>query len=298
MPLIDVMVRTFIRTVVKRQLSSKMAIETQRRRLDWLGKVPTFSAVTQEWTKLNGVSALKITPKQIENRQSALLYLHGGAFCVGSPISHIDLITRLAVATKRVVWALDYRLAPEHPFPGANEDCLNAYLALTEQYDDIVIAGDSAGGGLSITLTQAIINKDIQMPSAAVVFSPWLDLRCASDSMITRADIDPMVTKDWLTACAEFYCADQTSVDDPTASPLLGKFNNFPRTLIQVGSDEVLYDDAKSLYCQLKEAGIDVELSEYEGMWHVFQMQAQLVSTARVALKEVAQFLNRPRNSL
>ncbi|MAR02157.1 MAG: hypothetical protein CMI00_16670 [Oceanospirillaceae bacterium] len=287
MSLMESITARVIRLLVKPYLTGKVAVSKQRRHLNLLRFFPGPLGVQQEEVIIGGVPALKLTPAQ---SQGTMLYLHGGAYCAGSPASHKDMVARLARETRSTVWLIDYRLAPEHPYPAAQDDALAAYRALLSKGESPVVAGDSAGGGLSVSLALRLRDERLPQPPALILFSPWVDLTCSGSTLSSHAGRDPMLNPDWLTTAAGFYAA-EAELTTPGISPLFGDFSEFPPVLIQVGSEEILLDDALRLHSRMKEAGVKARLSQFEGLWHVFQIHANLLSRSRRALEEVAGFI-------
>ena len=241
---------------------------------------------------MGGVRALVARPRG-ERPTGAVLYLHGGGYCVGSPSTYKGLVTHLAVAAGASVYVPDYRLAPEHPYPAALEDGLNAYQWMLDHQlspKRIVLAGDSAGGGLALAMALAIRDEGFPQPIGVVLISPWTDLGCNSPSRTNNAKIDPMIRTSWSKQCAAHYL-DGRPVDDPACSPLFADHKGLPAMLIQVGTDEVLIDDATALADECQAAGVDVKLQVFDGMWHVFQVSVGVMDKADEAIEKIAHFL-------
>lgn len=227
-----------------------------------------------------------------EVTEGVILYLHGGGYCLGSVATHRDLIARLVKATGYRALAIDYRLAPEHPFPAALEDARTAYQWLLAQGyapKDIVLAGDSAGGGLAVATLIALRDAGMALPAAAVCFSPWCDLTLSGESLQTQAAADPLLNAATLRRYAEAYAATMPP-EHPLISPLYADLRGLPPLLIQVGTAEVLLDDAVRLTAAAREAGVMVTLQIWEELFHVFQMAPFLPETQE-ALANVAVFL-------
>jgi len=223
-----------------------------------------------------------------------LLYLHGGGYVVGSARTG----ARLAVALGRRVGvravALDYRLAPEDPFPAAVDDALAAYRALLDggaRPDEILIAGDSAGGGLAVATLLAAKAAALPQPAAVPVFSPWVDLTLSGDSMRTKDGVDPLFTRARIGVYAERYAAADARTA-PLASPVFGDLTGLAPLLVQVGSHEVLLDDAVRLAGRAAAADVDVTLDVVAGVPHVFQNFAGMLDDADDALDRAGQFLD------
>ena len=276
------LVRLGVRVLMKRQ-SHYGAVDEARRRLAALeALVPNPPASTQT-TRVNagGVKADRITrPASRPDRN--ILHLHGGAFLIGSPSMYRHITWRLASATRARVLSIDYRLAPEHPFPAALEDAVAAYCSLIADGADprqLAVIGDSAGGGLAFAMLQKLRDDGVQLPAAAVVLSPWTDLALAGASVKLHADADPMVDVRELTRAAEYYLA---GADDPAG---------LPPTLIQVGSDEVLRDDAVRMADRMRAAGCRVELEIWPRMPHAWQLFAPLLPEANRAIYGIGAFV-------
>ena len=240
---------------------------------------------------IDGISAQWIEQSDTSN-QGVLLYLHGGAYCLGSVRIHSDLIARLVCATKSRVLALDYRLAPEYPYPAALNDVLQAYRWLIAQGNDpsnIVIAGDSAGGGLAIAAILALREVKENLPGAAICISPWVDFTLSGKSMRNRASDDPLLTSEALAIYTKAYFGGK-NVDLKSMSPLFENLHGLPPLLIQVGSDEILLDDAVRLAENARSYGVEVTLQIYDGLFHVFHMVSVLPET-RDALQQISDFL-------
>jgi len=289
--------RTLLRTLVQPTFTPGFGLKRQRQRLNTLQQLmPMPFGVRKQTTPCGGIPAWRLTPATIHEAsptqtipQTVLLYLHGGGYVVGSPTSHGEMVARIARQCSLDTWLIDYRLAPEHPAPAALEDALRAYRTLSAQ-GPVIIAGDSAGGGLSLALTVAIGEQQLPKPKALVLFSPWADLSCSGASINEREEREVLLQAEWLRYAAEQYGGDQ-DLEHPHLSPLHADFCDFPPTLIQVGSEEILYDDSSRLAQRMRHAGVDVTLSEYPQMWHVFQLHAGYMPEARQAVNEVAAFI-------
>ncbi|MEQ9089094.1 MAG: alpha/beta hydrolase [Alphaproteobacteria bacterium] len=241
----------------------------------------------------DGIPAEEVTPLSRSIRRT-VLYLHGGGYVLGSAETHRPITEALAGQADARIIAPDYRLAPEHKFPAAVEDAVRVYrwlLAEGTAPADIAVAGDSAGGGLAFALCLALRDRDIDLPGAVVGLSPWTDLTGSGDSVKSNAWSDPMLKPDGIENLATTYLAPGEDRTTPLASPLFGKFNGFPPTLIHVGSSEILLDDSTRLAEKLIEAGVEVELDIWDGMPHVWHLMAAQLPEARGALAKIATFL-------
>lgn len=225
----------------------------------------------------------------------ALLYLHGGGYCVGSINTHRHLAADLSRAAGLRVLLLDYRLAPEHPFPAAVDDAVAAYRFLLEAGLDrrhLAIAGDSAGGGLTAATLLALRDGDLPLPAAAALLSPWLDLTQSGESMEGRAAADPMVQRAALQRMADAYL-NGADAEAPLASPLFADLRHLPPLLIHVGTAETLLDDSRRFAERATAAGVDVKLEVWDDMVHVWHAFAFILPEAREANARIGDFLRR-----
>jgi len=240
-----------------------------------------------------GVPAERITaPGSAHDR--AILYLHGGGYVIGSVATHRAMIAALSAASGCSALGLDYRLAPEHPFPAAIEDATAGYRWLLNSGIDasrIIIAGDSAGGGLTIATLVALRDAGDPLPAAACCLSPWVDLEGLGESMTTRAKADPMVQRDGLLHMARMYAGED--VRNPLASPLHADLSRLPPILIQVGDAEVLLDDSTRLSERAREAGVEAELDVWPEMVHVFQMFAPMLPEGHDATLRMGNYIRK-----
>jgi acetyl esterase/lipase len=237
-----------------------------------------------EWVAAPGASA-----------ERALLYLHGGGYCIGSLNSHRQLAADLSRAAGLRVLLLDYRLAPEHPFPAAVDDAVAAYRFLLDGGLDrrrLAIAGDSAGGGLTAATLLALRDRDLPLPGAAALLSPWLDLTQSGESMESRAAADPMVQRDPLQKMADAYL-NGADARTPLASPLFADLRHLPPLLIHVGTAETLLDDSRRFADRARAAGVDATLEVWEDMVHVWHAFAFVLPEARDANARIGEFLRR-----
>jgi len=240
-------------------------------------------SVSGEWIRPRGASEEKV-----------MLYLHGGGYVSGSSKTHRPLASRIAKACKLNTLFIEYRLAPEHPFPAALEDSMASYLWLLKQGfqpGNIVIAGDSAGGGLVLSTLVALRDAKQPLPSAAVCLSPWTDLAGTGESINTKAGKDPFLDITLLDCGRRNYVV-ANDPRTPLISPLYANLKGLPPILIHVGTDEILLSDSIRLAENARKAGVNVTLKIWPDMWHVFHFWATLIPEADMALKEIGEFVN------
>jgi len=257
-----------------------------------LSGIPVPDDVRFDRTELGGVPALRIEQPGVA-ADAALLYLHGGGYVIGSAEGYRVLAAGLARAAGVTGWSIDYRLAPEHPFPAAIEDVAAAYRALLAQGiapGRIVLAGDSAGGGLAVAALVHLRDAGLPLPAAALAISPWADLACTGHSITAKMDEDPALTVEGLRACAARYVGDG-DLAAPLASPVHADLHGLPPLLIQVGSAEILFDDAVALARAAGAAGTHVQLEVWPGMVHVWHAFGFMLGAGRRAIEGAGAFL-------
>jgi len=240
------------------------------------------SGVPAEWVSLPGSDPTK-----------TVLYLHGGGYTLGSIDTHRGLAARIAEASGTRVLIIDYRLGPETPFPGAVDDATAAYVFLIDQGiapERIAIGGDSAGGGLTFATLVHLKEKNRPLPGAAFALSPWVDLEGLGESMETRAEADPMVEKEELVRMGQLYLGD-ADPRPPLAAPLYADLADLPPILVQVGTAEILLDDSIRIVERLRDAGVAVELQQFEDLIHVFQAFAPIVPESVAAIEKIGAFV-------
>lgn len=234
-----------------------------------------------EWTYVN----------RAHMKKYIILYCHGGGYSTGSSLYARTLTGKLAASTSMDVLSFDYRLAPEHPYPAATEDAMqvwNYLMLLGYGARDIILAGDSAGGNLALSLTLKLKEEGRLLPRGLVLMSPWTDLTSSGQSYISKAEIDPVLNGAYLEKMIRNYAEGQ-ELTNPLISPLFGDYVGFPPTYIQVGNNEILLDDSVMLYKKLLKANVSVKLEMFKGMWHVFQMSP--FKTAYEAMDKNAEFI-------
>jgi acetyl esterase/lipase len=245
-------------------------------------RAETIAGVPCEWQSVEGAKD-----------DAVLLYFHGGGYVIGSVNTHRGLVSGFSGASGITGLSVDYRLAPEHPFPAAVEDAVAVYHALLEQGRDpakIAIGGDSAGGGLSLALLLAARERGLPQPACAALLSPWSDLRIVAKAYESRKESDPMVRKDGISAMAAHYLG-ETDPTNPLASPILADLSGLAPMIIHVGDREVLLDDSVDLAARAQEAGVDVTLKVWPDMIHVFQAFYPMVEEGRQSIAEMGAFI-------
>ncbi|HEX4616387.1 MAG TPA: alpha/beta hydrolase [Stellaceae bacterium] len=288
------MVRTGLRWLIKHRNHRELTVEQHRRFVTVAARlVPDPPPHTRTLpVDADGVRADLIATPSSE-RERHVLFLHGGAFIIGSPNLYRHLTWRIASAARARLLAVDYRLAPEHPFPAALEDAFTAYNWLITRGADpsrIAVMGDSAGGGLVFSLMLRLRDEGYPLPGAAVALSPWTDLALTGASLRVNAIYDPMLSADDPPLFVNDYLAG-ADPRTPYVSPLYGDPAGLPPTIIQVGSDEVLRDDAVRMADRMRAAGCQVELEIWPRMPHVWHVFVPLIPEARRAIERVGAFV-------
>ncbi|CAL9637826.1 alpha/beta hydrolase [Streptomyces sp. enrichment culture] len=258
-----------------------------------LGSAPVPDDVRTRTTDLGGVPAVEVRAGATGPAGGTVLYFHGGAYAIGSAAASVGLVSEIARRTTATVLSVDYRLAPESPFPAAVDDALAAYRTLLDRgtpAGSIAVTGESAGGGLALALLLSIRDAGLPQPSSASVLSPWTDLTQSGGTMTTRAAADPALTRRALQTRAADYLAG-ADPRTPLASPLHADLRGLPPLLIQAGGREILLDDALRLAARAAHADVPVTLRTFPGAPHVFQGFAPLVDEAAQALDQVAAFI-------
>lgn len=278
--------RHMARTAGKTVMSPENPRQIARKRMDaGADRLPTPDDIRIEQIEVSGLSALSFTPDEV--RPGLLLFLHGGGYCLGSAKSHRPLVTRLSKALRIKAVSVDYRLAPEHVFPCAVDDGVTALnWAMGQSDGPVLIAGDSAGGGLTLASLLRQREQGRPLPQGVYLISPWTDLTGSGDSIKSRAAADPMLKPDWLTTGAQLYLED-TPADTPEASPLFADLAGLPPMFIQTGDDEILRDDSIRFAQKLEQAGVPVHCEIWTALWHDFPLFAPLLPEADLALERL-----------
>ncbi len=286
-------IKAMIRQFQAQVLGGTPTLESMRAGGEAMGNM-TAEPAGAEYSAVDagGIAAQWVDVPGADKRR-VLLYLHGGGYVICSPNSHRKLVGHLAAAAGCRALVIDYRLAPEHPHPAAVDDALAAYRWLLAQgfgHESIAVAGDSAGGGLTIATLVAIRDAGLPSPCAAVVMSPWVDLEGTGDSIRTKASVDLLVQGEALKMMASMFLAGKDA-RTPLACPLYAEVSRLPPVYVQVGGDETLLDDSTRLATRLAAAGNAVRLEVFPEMQHVFQINAGNVPEADDAVARSGAFL-------
>jgi epsilon-lactone hydrolase len=284
--------RAAVLAFLKQNEIENLSLGEQRARMDSLaGFFPVPDGTEVEPATVGGIAGEWVRARRARN-DAALLFLHGGGYVIGSPKSHRHLAAAISEASGVPVFLADYRLAPEHRFPAAVEDAVAAYRGLLDSGISparLAIAGDSAGGGLTIATLVSLREQKIPLPGCAVALSPWTDLS-QGEAGRTRLARDPMVKKEGLDGMAAAYLAGQDATA-PLASPVFADLHGLPPLLIQVGTEEALYDDAVRLKARAEEAGVEVSAESWGGMIHVWHIFHPILSEGRDAVARIGTYL-------
>ncbi|MEQ1439783.1 alpha/beta hydrolase [Fontimonas sp. SYSU GA230001] len=287
--------RLIVRWLIAPTVSGTAPVAVRRRQLERLTKLsrlPLPSGTQIEATTLGGAPALRARNTRVACRRT-VLYLHGGAYAVGSTEVYREFTAHLARAWQAQVYAIDYRLAPEHPYPAALDDALAAYQALLQQgvtAAELVVAGDSAGGNLSLALALRLRDAGLPLPARLVLLSPWTDMTVSGPSAADKPRDDMLITASIRRAAQDYLAGADARA--PLVSPLFADLRGLPPTLIQATDTEILLDDARRLAQAMREARVPVELRVWPGLWHVWPLFAGKLPEADAAVAEAAAFLD------
>lgn len=262
----------------------------------WIGGL-VFSSfgIKVKRDNFSGIPGAIFTPRKNVNTKSIIFYLHGGGYCFGSSLTtHKVGLTKLAKQTRSVCYSVDYRLAPEHQYPAALDDALTAWKHIVSQNRNcnIILAGDSAGGGLGLALMMYLRDNNEQLPDGLVLFSPWTDLTCSGETYETKAKYDPMFSTNMPKDSANIYVPEDVKKTDPYVSPLYGNFTNLPRTLLLVGNNEILLDDSRLFAQKAEESGVDIEIDIWPSMFHDWWLFGSFIPETKQVLDKVANWIN------
>ena len=257
---------------------------------DLMGHTPIADGVTCEAATVGGVAGYWVRPHDARPGE-AIVYLHGGAYVIGSARAYQGFASQIASRAQASAFVADYRLAPEHPYPAALDDALAVYAGIAGHgATSIALVGDSAGGGLTLALLALATADAAVKPRGAAVMSPWADLALTGDSLRSRDAADPLLTRASLEACAALYLAGHDA-HDPRVSPIDGDLRGLPPVRIHVGEDEILLDDSRRYAARFEAAGGDIAVHVWEGMTHVFPSSVGVLAAAGAALDDLGAFV-------
>ena len=289
----SLLVRKFVRLRIKHLLHAGVPVDKVRRRTNYLASYGWYHhLVRMEKLQIGSQPAALFSPRS-GTVQGSLLFLHGGGYCFGSIKMYRDLAARLAAACQARVLLPEYRLTPEHAFPAPLEDARGAWQWLLDQGarpESLALAGDSAGGGLSLALAMSLRDECRPLPSCLVCLSPWTDLACTGPTLESHGELDPMLPADGIRECAARYSSGQDP-RNPSISPLYGNVEGLPPLLIQVGTHEVLLSDSERLAAAARAAGVETTLEVWDAMLHVWHLFAWCVPEARRAIRRIGEFV-------
>jgi acetyl esterase/lipase len=282
--------RGFLRTCFRPLVGPPFGARTQRAVVGLLAPLMPGVAGVGRRRELAGGVPVEVLAAAGTGASGAILYLHGGAFCLGGPGTHRSITSRLAQASGLAVWVPDYRLAPEHPYPAALDDAESCYrhlLSLGIAPGQIVLAGDSAGGSIVLALALRLRDAGCEMPAGLMMISPVAEPALSAPSVAANARIDPMLRKGWVAQGIAWYgCPPGLTAHQPLQADLSG----LPPMLVQVGDREILLSDSLLLAAHARECAVQCRLELHEGRWHVFQLQSFYLASARAAVRSLGAF--------
>jgi acetyl esterase/lipase len=286
-----IQIREFL--MARRDAPPPATVEEARDNLEAMASLaPQLPDLQVQQVVADGVPGEWLTPPGVSGER-VILHLHGGGYVMGSCNTERDLAARLGAASNARVLSIEYRLAPEHPFPAALEDATAAFRWLLDtdvRPESLAITGASAGGGLAAATLLSLRDAGDPLPVAAVLISPWADLLCAGDSMVTRAEVDPWLNPQTAKEGARFYLGGADG-SLPLASPVYADLHGLPPLLVHVGDDEILLHDSTRLAERAREARVEVTLDIWDGMWHVWHVFAFMLPEGERAIEEIGRFI-------
>ncbi|MGF2637864.1 alpha/beta hydrolase [Acinetobacter johnsonii] len=288
----QIITEQFLKTTIRTPSRFSLPPSSQRFLLEQMCRAfPLNKSIQIRPLRLAGLRAEEIKPET--EATQLILHIHGGAFFLGSMNTHRAFVSDLAASTQMQVIHLDYPLSPEHPYPEAIDALFDVYLLLLEQgiqAKDIILSGDSCGANLALALALRIRDEQRPQVSGLILLSPFLDLSLTSESIRYNSKLDALLSIEALETGIDYYVPEQIDPADPLVSPLFDDLADLPPTLVQVGSKEILLDDAQRFKDKATKAGIDVTFKLYTGMWHNFQMFNAWFPEAKMALDDIATF--------
>lgn len=287
------MLQMLIKYLLAPKFHRQKTITEKRNTLEKLTKLAVVPKNTKiEKIQINGISAEWVSGKNVP-ADKIILYLHGGGYNTCSANTHRELSAHISIESCAKVLLLNYRLAPENPFPAALKDTISAYRWLIHNgysNDNIALAGDSAGGGLCLAASISLRDQGEPAPSSIACISPWTDLKMSGGSINTHARIDPMLNHDVLQVMASSYIGNNDP-RSPLISPVYANLKGLSPLLCQVGSAEILLDDSIRIIERAKNAGVDATLQIYDQMWHVWHLAVRLLPEAQKAVRDFGSFI-------
>ena len=284
--------KNIIETKRKNPYTENKTIDQLRKETENAGSsIPLPKNIKYKSVVAGNVNAEWITCGEV-NENRIFMFMHGGGYYRGSIAATRATVARISAEAKIKCLSIDYRLAPEHPFPAAINDTYSAYEWLVNEGinpDHIIVSGPSAGGGLCLALLLKIKDKNFSQPKGAVALSPWTDLYQTGKTMVTNEKIDPIISKKYLDRFAKLYFPDSYNMSY-LASPIIGELSGLPDILIQVGSAETMLDDSKRFYKKAKKANVNVKLEIWEDMFHGWHSNAHILNDADKAIKNIGNF--------
>ena len=291
-PLIELLLRWQVKGKFKKNPDVQLLRPIMKQMEPRVSKLP--GDIKAEPLHLGGVPAEKLTAEE-PRQEAAFLYIHGGGFVGGSPLTHRALTWRLAKDIGIPVYAIDYRLAPEHPYPAGLDDCVAAYKGLLDMGiapSAILVGGDSAGGNLTLALALRLKAEGLPMPAGLVCLSPATDMTGNGASRHENAGSDALFVSEMMDSLMPVYCPGGDE-KDPFLSPLFGDVSGFPPTFFQVGEKEMLRDDSTRMADALQKAGVETTIEVWPKVWHVWQLNADMLPEAREAIAHIVAFARR-----
>ena len=288
----QIITEQFLKTTIRTPSRFSLPPSSQRFLLEQMCRAIRLNKSIQiRPLRLAGLRAEEIKPET--EATQLILHIHGGAFFLGSMNTHRAFVSDLAASTQMQVIHLDYPLSPEHPYPEAIDALFDVYLLLLEQgiqAKDIILSGDSCGANLALALALRIRDEQRPQVSGLILLSPFLDLSLTSESIRYNSKLDALLSVEALETGIDYYVPEQIDPANPLVSPLFDDLVDLPPTLVQVGSKEILLDDAQRFRDKAAKAGVDVTFKLYTGMWHNFQMFNAWFPEANMALDDIATF--------
>ena len=282
-----------VQKILQARASKDVSLAVRRAAFDKIGK--SLAGIECSTCKFLDIHGVKVSVTSCEEHgHNYILYFHGGAYCLGSHQSYAHLLSRLSEITKHKVYFISYRLAPEYKYPTAIDDCYHVYEGMIESgipSSSINFVGDSAGAALALNVCVKAREKGIGLPKSISCISPWVDLTLLNSSIKERSLRDYFLSPQTLHWCAEQYLG-EINRDDPGVSPVFADLSGLPPILIQVGSEEILFDDAYTLMEVAEKHGVSVSLEMWEGMCHIWPFFYSILDEGNEALHNIAKFLH------